>query len=242
MIDKLCNYKEQSTNGGDISVSYVNFLSSEDIHYQNELKRKNRELKIGELFGEDVNHESLTELSFGNEIPSISSVIKTVKVSPLKYKDISEVSMYLIDFLNKNTRSKKVISNMSNASLDVTLSNDPNLTYSEKFEVSVRKIITKINLHKNLISMQGRIGTSQSIIVGKSNWVFFKYIEDMSITSMSNQFIIYDESIDKDKVILCRSNNIDQAGIILINDVDNKIFYMKETDSWKDQYSWFNIN
>jgi hypothetical protein len=54
--------------------------------------------------------------------------------------------------------------------------------------------------------------------------------------------VIYDNNIDKDKVIVCRSGNINEPGLLLANDSVNNKFYFKETTFWNRQYSWFNIN
>jgi hypothetical protein len=53
--------------------------------------------------------------------------------------------------------------------------------------------------------------------------------------------LILDDTIDPDKVIVCRSSTQDQNGLILIKDEKNKNFYFRGTPRWDRQYCWFHV-
>ena len=98
-----------------------------------------------------------------------------------------------------------------------------------------------LNLHSNIISMDGKIGPSKTAIVGINIFKYISYIE--AVYGYKHIDVIYDTSIDPDKIILCRNDREDGSnsspGIILVNDVQNSRYFLKETNKWDSQFSWF---
>ena len=87
-------------------------------------------------------------------------------------------------------------------------------------------------MSSNIIAMEGRIGPGTSVICGHN---VYQYLQD----DIANLKIILDMTIDPDKVIICRSSNQDQSGLILIKDEKNKNFFFGQTVRWDRQYCWF---
>lgn len=254
-VKNICNYTDnKNLNSNTLSFSWIETISSLDEEFLNHQKRINRELTIGVVLDEvsesewKSNKENNFNIPF-NESPlssSTTSVISTrlmsATVNAIKYQDESEIYDFLIDFLDKNTQSSKNIKGSPNSSLDLKLKNNYNnlLTESENYEADIRRIITKITMHSNIVAMEGRLSPANTIIVGENNWEHFDYIETKY--GVFNMLVIYDNNIDKDKVIICRRGKINEPGLLLTNDLVNKNFYFKETTFWDRQYSWFLIN
>lgn len=251
-VKNICNYSNENISGNNIKFSWVETISSDDEEFLNWQKRKKRDLSIDVVLDEISEDEWLSKKSDNNynlpfqDSPLSSSTttivsprLMTASVNATKYNEDLEIYDYLISFLDKNTQSSKNLQNSKNTNLDLTLSNNYNLTERENFEANIRRIITKITMHSNIIAMEGRIGPGNTAIVGENNWEYFDYIETQY--GGSNVKIIYEKNIDKNKVIICRSGNINNPGILLANDSINKNFYFKETTFWDRQYSWFSI-
>lgn len=255
-IKNICNYtNNKNLNSNSLSFSWVETIPSLDEEFLNHQKRINRELTIGVVLDEVSESEWKSNKENNFNIPydksplssSTRSVmpprLMTATVNAINYTDDSEIYDFLIDFLDKNTQSSKKIKRpYSNASFDLKLKNNYNnlLTESENYEADIRRIITKTIMHSNIIALEGRLGPANTIIVGENNWEHFDYIETKY--GGVNMLVIYDNNIDKDKVIICRRGNINEPGLLLTNDSVNKNFYFKETTFWNRQYSWFLIN
>lgn len=257
-VKNICNYSDsQNITGNNLSFSWLETISSNDEEFLNWQKRKNRDLSIDVILDEISEDEWLSKKSDNNyNLPfqdsPLSSIVSprlmTAYANAIKYNEDLEIYDYLTSFLDKNTQSSKNLQNSKNTNLDLTLSNNYNLIERENFEANIRRIITKITMHSNIIAMEGRIGPGNTAIVGQNNWKYFNYIETqygylqrLLHYCGANVKIIYEKNIDKNKVIICRSGNINNPGILLVNDSINKNFYFKETTFWDRQYSWFSI-
>lgn len=252
-VKNICNYTDnKNLNSNTLSFSWIETISSLDEEFLNHQKRINRELTIGVVLDEvsesewKSNKENNYNIPF-DESPLSSSTTSVVSprlmsatANAIKYQDESEIYDFLIDFLNKNTKNSKNIKGSSNSSLNLKLNYNNFLSERENYETNIRRIITKITMHSNIVAMEGRLGPANTIIVGEDNWEHFDYIETKY--GGVNMIFIYDSNIDKDKIIICRSSSINQPGLLLANDSSNKNFYFKETTFWDRQYSWFLIN
>lgn len=253
-IKNICNYIDnKNLNSNTLSISWVEATSSLDEEFLNHRKRINRELTIDVVLDEisesewKSNKENNFNIPFDDSPLSsstrfISPRLMSATVNAIKYTDDSEIYDFLIDFLNKNTKNSKTVQGLPNISLDLKLKTNYNNSLSERenYEVDIRRIITKIAMSANIVAVEGRLGPADTIIVGEDNWEHFDYIETKH--GGVNMLVIYDNNIDKDKVIVCRRGKINEPGLLLANDSVNKNFYFKETTFWNRQYSWFLIN
>ena len=230
-IKLVSNFKNQKNTLPQIQVSYIDFIyDTEEERLKKKMERRN--IAIDVLLGE-ANEEDLVdkvsdlgsgdELSFGSVI---SPQVFSLNIQSKKY--ISEDNLYdeVIDFIGKsNLKSNKV-------NLDLTLSNSPDGSDNRKF-------ISKVLMASNLISVEGRIGPGKTVILGKN--VFYKMSDCLDMLSNAGLQHFVDYTIDPDKVIVCRSNNTDQNGIICILDEGNGRYFLKETTNWERQYCSFTV-
>lgn len=248
-VKNICNYVENNTIiSNQINVSWVETISSSDEEYIREQKRKNRELSIDFFLDEitesdwrESKNQSDWQMNIDEEYSNIvTPKIMTANINGKKYTNKSDIYDHLISFIEtKTSNKKKKVSGNSNMNLDVNIVKDSNLTDSENYEANLRRIITKITMHNNIIAMDGRIGPGNSVIIGKDNWEYFQNIE-LKYDGIGGMKFIYEDSIDDNKIIVCRSNKtVDKPGIILVDDTKNNQYFFKETNFWDRQYSWF---
>jgi hypothetical protein len=149
------------------------------------------------------------------------------------FVDYNHLYDQVISFLIKNTKKPKINSFSTNLGVSINKLDD--------YDVSSRKIITKLMMNSNIIAADGRYGPAKSVIVGKNNFHYFHYIEE--VQNFNNFDFIYDTSIDPDQVIMCRPNNIanNGPGILLIDNSDYGRYYLHGIDRWESQFSWFTI-
>jgi len=230
----ITNFSEKEVNQPQISVTYIDMISSDDDEYLREVKQKNRELAVDAILDNkveefekykesqpiDLSDQYNSQMNYG----VISPQIHQINLSPTSYQSDDDIYKTIISFLDQNTKSQKSISTRPN-SLDVQLTGD--------FEQDRRRIITKIMMSSNIIAMDGRIGPATSLICGQN---VYQYISDDWMNGIKT---ILDWTIDPDKVIVCRSSNQDQNGLILVKDEKNKNFYFGQTSRWNKQYCWF---
>lgn len=232
----ITNFSEKETNTPQISVTYVDMISSDDEEYLREVKQKNRQLAVDAILDNKVEEfekykESqpfdLSDLYNNSQMNYgvISPQIHQLNLNASSYNSDDDIYKTVISFLDQNTKSKKSTSNGPNTSLDVQLTGD--------FEQDRRRIISKIMMSSNIIAVDGRIGPATSLICGQN---VYQYINDDWMNGMKT---ILDKTIDTDKVIVCRSSNQDQNGLILVKDEKNKNFYFGQTSRWNKQYCWF---
>jgi hypothetical protein len=144
-----------------------------------------------------------------------------------KFQTYQKLWNEVIDFLNKNTKNPKNLQHR-NQGLDIKLQGD--------YDTDYRKIMSKTLMCSNLIAMDGRIGPAKSVIFGKK---LLPYLKDED--TLANLTYYYSDLLDDDKVIICRPNNIDQPGLLLIDDTQNSNYFFNQTPNWHKQYCWFRI-
>jgi hypothetical protein len=236
----ITNYKEIKLDSTSVDLFYVEYVDESDDKYIRELKAKRREAAIDVVLGEKEESE-LDEIkihqqtnTFGTMIaPSVYSVSSRVK----NYTECDQIYDDLLQFIDKETNSQKNIP----SNIDLVFKKD------EDYEAFCRKIMFRLTMCSNIIAMEGRIGIATFALVSASNWEFFKRIEDINMNPFCRRFgilglkIIYTDKIQKDKVIIGRSNNTDQSGISFFIDLENKKYSRFESNLWKKQYCWFKI-
>lgn len=227
-VSNICNYKEldKEINSNYINLSYVYMETIDDLK-RKQIKRNG---KINEVLGEKS--ENIENIGIDStEYTMISPKYETLKLNKKTYNSEKELYDKVVNFLDTNT--KKPINNnglLNKNRINHKINKDP--------LINSRSLITKINMHNNLISMNSRIGPGSSIIVGRDNWVYFNIIES-SYSFHKNFDISYDINIDPSKVIICRKGNINQTGIYMINDKLTKSYFFGSSKKWENNYSWF---
>lgn len=140
----------------------------------------------------------------------------------------------VVNFLNQHTQNPKSKANGPMSSLDVNLTGD--------FDQDWRRIITNINMCSNIIAIEGRIGPATSLIYGKKSIPYINHsINQFGSNNINGIETHFSELIDDDKIIVCRENNIDQPGLLLVDNSTTGNYFFDKTRNWEKQYCWFRL-
>jgi hypothetical protein len=240
-LKKVCNYSDKQINQPNAKLMYVDMISSEDEEYQRIIKQKNRELSIDALLDNKVDELNIfrenqvvdvsQQYNTSSQMGIISAKIMQINMTAQRFESYEKNWNEVVDFLNKNTQSPKSKANGPYTSLDVTLQGD--------FDVDYRRIISKIMMSSNIIAMDGRIGSGTSVIYGKN---LLQYMSQFDKDNNGNSLVTYySDLIDDDKVIVCRGSNIDQPGLLFIDNSTTGNYFFNQTPNWYKQYCWFRI-
>jgi hypothetical protein len=94
----------------------------------------------------------------------------------------------------------------------------------------------------NIIAMDGRIGPAKSILYGKKLIPYINNaINQFGSNNINGLIAHYSDLVDDDKIIVCRANNIDQPGLIFIDNSTTGNYFFNQTPNWNKQYCWFKI-
>ena len=235
-LKNICNYSQKKVEGSQTALMYLDIISSEDEEYQRMVKRQRRELVVDAILDDKVEELNLfrenqvTDVSQqynpSSQMGIISPKIMQISLKPQKFESYEKLWNEVIDFLNKNTQGPKNLK-LRNQGLDYKLINE--------YETDYRKIIAKILMSSNIIAMDGRIGPGTSVIYGKNLLPYLSQFKDNNLTTY------YSKLIDDDKVIVCRGCNIDQPGLLLIDNSQGGHYFFNQTPNWHKQYCWFRI-
>ena len=236
-LKSICNYSDKQMSHPTAQLMYIDMISQDEEEYQRKLKQQNRELVVDAILDDKIeelniflenNTSSVAAVSSsGNQV--ISPKIMKLTLTSKKFETYQELKDEVINFLNQNTKLPKSIASGPMSSLDVKLTGD--------FDQDFRKIITKIQMCSSIISMEGRIGPATSIIYGKKSSPYINH----ALNQFNGIQTYFSELIDDDKIIVCRGNNQDQPGLILIDNSRTGSYFFNHTQNWHKQYCWFNI-
>lgn len=247
-FNTICNYSDKQLSLPKAQLMYVDMISSEDEEYQRKIKQQNRELVVDAILDDKIeelnifreNNNTVVDLSsqYNSTVSSTGTVISPkimqINLTAKKFETYEKLWNEVVDFLNQNTQNSKSKANGPYTSLDVTLQGD--------FDQDYRRIFTKINMCSSIIAMEGRIGTPTSLIYGKKSFPYINYAKNQfgsnNINGIQTHF---SELIDEDKIILCRGNNIDQPGLLLVDNSATGSYFFDKTPNWDKQYCWFKI-
>jgi hypothetical protein len=259
----ITSFKEEldKTSLPQAQIMYMEMISEDDEEYMREVKSRNRDLAIDILLDDKDESEwenrhilperkdldissQYSSTNYQNGMGVISPKIMSMNVTGRKFISYEDVYSRVINFLEKQTQNAKTLYNAPSSALTFTTTNDTNKTDLENEEANSRRLITKLMMASNIIAQYGRIGPGKSVLVGTN--VISKYPSLMNNVDengmIGGMLFIVEPGIDPDKIIICRGNNIDQAGLILITYPNDGRFFLKETDfSWHRQYCWFTI-
>jgi hypothetical protein len=242
-LKKICNYSDKQMSLPNAQLMYVDMISSDDEEYQRMVKRQNRELVVDAILDDKVEElnifreNQVTDVSqqynSTSQMGVISPKIMQINMTAQRFESYEKVWIQLVDFLNQNTQSPKSFQHR-NQSLDYKL--------IDEYETDYRKIISKILMCSNIIAMDGRIGPAKSILYGKKLIPYINNaINQFGSNNINGLIAHYSDLVDDDKVIVCRSNNIDQPGLLLIDNSTTGKYFFNQTPNWNKQYCWFKI-
>ena len=239
-LKNICNYSQKKVVGSQTTLMYLDMFSSEDEEYQRMIKQQNRELVVDAILDDKVEELNIfRENSIGGVTDSSYTMVITPKTMQInmtakKFETYQKLCDEVVDFLNKNTQNTKSKSNGPFSSLDVTLQGD--------FQTDFRKIMTKIQMCTSIIAMDGRVGSGASLLYGKNLIPYINYtINQFGSNNINGLIAHYSDLVDEDKVIVCRGNEINQPGLLLIDDQENGQYFFNQTPNWHKQYCWFKI-
>ena len=229
-IKKLCNYKEDDTQGKPVvNVSYLDMVTEVTEEELLKQKSENRELAIDIITGEKSeqdwdNRNNISILE--DRISRIGMKVLQMSIKGKKYNHIEEIKNELIDTIESITQG--IHPNKNLPTLDVTLAND--------YEVDQQKIITKVVSSGNMIAVHGRRGPATTLLVHPETMKYFNNnIYNIGVT------VITSTKITRNKVISLRASTADSPGIILINSPEQNTYYTGLTTNAINQFMWFYI-
>lgn len=247
-IKNICNFGEKNVGKSQTQLYYVNFTEiTEEI--QNTIKSHNRNLACELVLDGDVEKyennliKSVEKFDESNTFNNLSGLgnfstpsIYSISMDSNNFTDYDDLYDSIVKFLDTNTNKSKVTKNPHLMSLIKTSlkKSENGETPSEVYQHNLRNLIAQIMFCSNIISLEGRIGPANSVLIGRNLHYYFN--EDDEFLNLK---LIFDYNMDPDKIIVCKSNNIDQNGLIVIDDSKNNNYFMKETFGWEKQYCWF---
>lgn len=252
-LQSICNYIEVSSIKNP-QFSYLEMEESNSDDYKRRIQSINRGLAIDALLDnkeeEYKNRETYLEESFDSEgyISTISPKIKTISLNnPIKYNSLDSIFDYTLNQLESLTSNSMIGKN-----LDLTLSIDPSLSDYDNFQSNTRRVLTRISLVNHMITQSSRVGPASSIIIGEDVFNIISQSPNFSYQvsgtgpikgTISGLSVIFSEKLNKNKVILIRTNSQSQSdiGLNVINDMQNGEFYIKETPNWQKMIHWFSV-
>lgn len=248
-LKTICNYSDKQMNLPNVQLMYIDMISSEDEEYQRQIKQKNRELVVDAILDDKIeelntfreNNRTLVDVSsqYNSTVSSagtqvISPKLMQINLSAKKFETYEKLWDEVVDFLNQNTQNPKSKAGGPMSSLDVTLQGD--------FDQDWRRIITKINMSSGIIAIEGRIGSATSLIYGKKSIPYINHsINQFGSNNINGIETHFSELIDDDKIIVCRGNNIDQPGLLLVDNSTTGNYFFDKTRNWEKQYCWFRL-
>ncbi len=237
-IKKICNYKENTKpSQPTANLNYIDFVSEEDELYNRELKRINRELAIDITLGEKDESEwgdrqPIKIIEDKDNFSTISAKIMSVSVSASKFTGEKDLENTLFLYLENLTKNAPIIKN-GISKYDIQYDNTQNSEYNQ------RKVISRMVVLGNLISMESRVGPGNTVIIGDNINIDYGVSTYGNVNRISNFDILRSSIIDPDKVIVMRSGNDLGPGLNLMNNINDMTYYMVETPNYQRLIKWF---
>lgn len=250
-LEKICNYVESTRPSlPQAMMTYIDHVEEPNDEYKRALKRKNRELAIDAILDDKVeefkNREYLNDNPLDNEgyISSITPRVMSLNVQGKNYLDLTDIFTDVMNTLESLTSTPMV----SPQSLDINIQNNHSLTDSENLMANSRRVISRIIMISNLISVDSRIGPDSSLIVGLDAYKYLLVSNGMmmldngiSSGDINGITVIPSPYIKSNKIIIMRNNQKTESGLNVINCPNDMRYFLKETSSWNRRIKWFEI-
>lgn len=251
-LQSICNYTEiQSESKPQINISYMQMIESGNSEYKREIVKKNRDLAIDALLDtekvEEYQNREQWEESFDSEgyVSTISPRIVSLNLTVNKYKNLPDLYDIVISKLESLTQNSMSIKNF-----DYTITNDPNISDYDNFDQNSRKLISRVMMVSNHISMTSRMGPAKTMIIGKDvldilvqSTMFSNQVSGTGpiIGNLMGMSVIFSPKIKSNKIILIRISERTDPGINLINNTSQNEYYLGETNGWEKFIHWFEV-
>lgn len=247
-IERICNYQESdkpSLPKGQIY--YLDTLTSQDEWYINQQKRVNRQKAINEILDEKDDSEELDYAPFGGTFDDIgvsSTRVMSLSVTAQKFTGYDDLYKDILIYLDNLTKSP--MKTWTQSSLDIQVQKDSRLTNHENMGVIARRLLSRITFCGNIVSMNGRMGPANTVIVGLdmidyllSSPGLVTHIDkdNMKINGMN---LIFSEKIKSNKCIVLRSSNRLGAGLCVLKHDDGR-YFITETPTYEKMIAWFEL-
>jgi hypothetical protein len=244
-IKKICNFSEDTKNPyqPSISLSYMDMITEDEDAQLRELKRKNRELAIDIILDEKdeiewENRNNLPNTGFGSGYTSTISpklfTVNTIAQKFTSFEDLEYEVFNKLETLTKNTPTS--IAKLPGNTLNLTI---PTYNSLDSFESFKRRVLTKITMCSNFIAMESGKGIANTVIVGTNVLQYIEGYEKMG-SILGGMNLIVTPYIDKDKIIVMRTENTAGVGLNVILKPNDSMYYMVETpQSWEKTMKWF---
>ena len=242
-IKKICNYSEDTKNpyNTSISLSYIDMISKDEDAHHRELKRMNRDLVIDIILDEknEIEWENRNLLP-NTEFDSVCKKIFSVNTRAQKIKSFEDLEYEVFNKLENLTKNSPTSKTLLNNTLNITLNNDPEHFRQYGIDIERRRVLTKIRMCSNIITMESLNGQANTVIVGTDA---LKYVENYDLIStpiLLGMNMIVTPYIDKDKIIVMKTENKTGIGLNVIFRPNESVYYMVETpQSWEKTMKWF---
>ena len=257
----ICNYHEITSPIKN--VSYIDFNSDDDKEELRKLKEKNRSLAIDAVLEdkiEEYNNRdkiSIDENELSSSYGTISPIVRTIQVSPIKFKSFDDIWDLVISHIEKSTSSNNIFMSKNNIPSMLSFTPVSNLSNFDNQQTYNRRILTRILSCSNMIATEGRTGPATTIIIGEnilehinSSSFSFNPINNNNnnrchIGTLQSMDVVVSDKIDPNKIICTRSelSSTQYSGLSIINDTLNGEFYMYETHrTFEKKFFWFKIS
>ena len=222
-LKEVCFYKECDL----LNTNQISYIESQ-IKDISKIKQKNRDLAIGAIVDDEIaeyksGYVEIKEDDFG----TIEMVMNSKSLTIKDIVQYDQIYYEVFNFLNTNIQIE--------SSLNYTIEFDENKTRAENYEYNFRRIMSKIMMASNMIAVKSRIGSANFVLVGRDCQ---EYVDTNNIYGIK---VIFDYTIDSDKIIVGNSGKENETGLTLLIDKINNKYAFEQVGGWENKYCCFKI-
>jgi len=222
-LKEVCFYKECDL----LNTNTIYYLEPQ-IKDISKIKQKNRDLAIGAIVDDEIDeyksgYVEIKEDDFG----TIEMVINSKSLTIKDIAQYDQIYYEVFNFLNTNIQIE--------SSLNYTIEFDENKTRAENYEYNVRRFMSKIMMASNMIAVKSRIGSANFVLVGRDCQEYVDTNNNYGIK------VIFDDTIDSDKIIVGNSGKENETGLTLLIDKINNKYAFEQVGGWENKYCCFKI-
>jgi len=222
-LKEVCFYKECDL----LNTNQISYIESQ-IKDISKIKQKNRDLAIGAIVDDEIaeyksGYVEIKEDDFG----TIEMVMNSKSLTIKDIVQYDQIYYEVFNFLNTNIQIE--------SSLNYTIEFDENKTRAENYEYNVRRFMSKIMMASNMIAVKSRIGSANFVLVGRDCQ---EYVDTNNIYGIK---VIFDYTIDSDKIIVGNSGKENETGLTLLIDKINNKYAFEQVGGWENKYCCFKI-
>ena len=222
-LKEVCFYKECDL----LNTNQLSYIESQ-IKDISKIKQKNRDLAIGAIVDDEIaeyksGYVEIKEDDFG----TIEMVMNSKSLTIKDIVQYDQIYYEVFNFLNTNIQIE--------SSLNYTIEFDENKTRAENYEYNVRRFMSKIMMASNMIAVKSRIGSANFVLVGRDCQEYVDTNRNYGIK------VIFDYTIDSDKIIVGNSGKENETGLTLLIDKINNKYAFEQVGGWENKYCCFKI-